>query len=59
VCLAYPLLRSQGELTPVYQLSFWLFQNGVSGHLTLDYGDFTIKGKMAALELHEDTGCPQ
>lgn len=48
-----------GELTPVYQLSFWLFQNGVSGHLTLDYGDFTIKGKMAALELHEDTGCPQ
>ncbi len=48
-----------GELTPVYQLSFWLFQNGVSGHLTLDYGDFTIKGKMAALELNEDTGCPQ
>lgn len=48
-----------GELTPVYQLSFWLFQNGVSGHLTLDYGDFTIKGKMAALELHEDIGCPQ
>ena len=47
-----------GELTPVYQLSFWLFQNGVSGRLTLDYGDFTIKGKMAALELHEDTGCP-
>lgn len=48
-----------GEVTPVYQLSFWLFQNGVSGHLTLDYGDFTIKGKMAALELYEETGCAQ
>ena len=50
---------ASGEQTPVYQLSFWLFQNGVSGQLTLDYGDFTIQGKMAALELYEETGCAQ
>lgn len=48
-----------GEVMPVYQLSFWLFQNGVSGHLTLDYGDFTIKGKMASLEIFDETDCPQ
>ncbi|MEL7526535.1 MAG: cell envelope integrity EipB family protein [Pseudomonadota bacterium] len=46
-----------GELTPIYQLSFWLYQNGVSGQLTLDYGDFTIKGKMAALELYDESDC--
>lgn len=48
-----------GELTPVYQLSFRLFQNGVSRHLTLDYGDFSIKGQMEKLEMFEDSGCAQ
>ncbi|WP_305987015.1 cell envelope integrity EipB family protein [Roseibium sp. MMSF_3544] len=48
-----------GELTPVYQLSFWLFQNGVSGRLNLDYGDFSIKGKMAALEVYDEGNCSQ
>ncbi|WP_209001084.1 cell envelope integrity EipB family protein [Stappia sp. BW2] len=48
-----------GELLPVYQLSFWLYENGVSGHLKLDYGDFTIQGKMASLELFDETECPQ
>ncbi len=50
---------ASGELMPVYQLSFWLYQNGISGRLTLDYGDFTIKGEMASLELYDETDCPQ
>ena len=48
---------ASGELLPVYQLSFWLYQNGISGHLKLDYGDFTIQGKMAALELYDEEDC--
>jgi len=49
---------ASGELLPVYQLSFWLYQNGISGQLQLDYGDFTIHGKMASLELYDETDCP-
>ncbi len=49
---------ASGELQPVYQLSFWLYRNGVSGKLKLDYGDFTIQGKMASLELYDETECP-
>lgn len=48
---------ASGELLPVYQLSFQLFENGVSSRLELDYGDFTIQGKMASLELYEETEC--
>lgn len=50
---------ASGEQVPVYQLSFWLYENGISGQLKLDYGDFTIKGKMAALELYDRGDCPQ
>jgi hypothetical protein len=49
---------ASGELLPVYQLSFWLYENGISGQLKLDYGDFTIHGKMASLELYDETDCP-
>jgi len=50
--------NASGELQPVYQLSFWLYQNGISSHLKLDYGDFTIQGKMASLEFLAETACP-
>jgi len=51
--------NASGELLPVYQLSFRLFQNGISSHLKLDYGDFIIHGKMASLELYEEGSCEQ
>ncbi|WP_420410851.1 cell envelope integrity EipB family protein [Roseibium sp.] len=44
-----------GEQTPVYQLSFRLFENGISDKLVLDYGDFKLAGTMTALELHDHT----
>lgn len=46
---------SNGEQTPVYQLSFRLFENGISDKLVLDYGDFKLAGTMTALELHDHT----
>ncbi|WP_269582547.1 cell envelope integrity EipB family protein [Roseibium sp. Sym1] len=49
---------ASGELLPVYQLAFRLYQNGISSHLKLDYGDFTILGQMASLELYEEGDCP-
>ena len=36
----------EGERTPIYTLSFDLYENGVSGALKLDYGDFAILGDM-------------
>jgi len=50
---------ASGELLPVYQLAFRLYQNGISSHLKLDYGDFVIHGSMASLELYEEGDCGQ
>jgi hypothetical protein len=46
-----------GERTPVYVLSFDLFENGVSGALKLDFGDFALKGELKRLELLKPTDC--
>ena len=40
-----------GERTPVYVLTFDLYDNGVSGALRLDYGNFAIVGDMTRLDL--------
>lgn len=40
-----------GERTPIYTLSFDLYENGVSGRIKLDYGDFALTGTMTALDL--------
>jgi hypothetical protein len=36
---------------PNYVLSFDLYENGVSGNLKLDYGDFVLAGPMTKLDL--------
>lgn len=51
----FKLGRSDG--TPVYTLSFDLYDNGISRALRLDYGDFALKGLMTRLELLPDKGC--
>lgn len=43
--------------TPVYVLSFDLYENGVSRNLKLDYGDFALRGVMSRLELLPDKAC--
>jgi hypothetical protein len=42
---------------PIYVLSFDLYENGVSRALTLDYGDFVLKGEMTELTLQPATAC--
>jgi hypothetical protein len=46
-----------GERTPVYVLSFDLFENGVSGTLKLDFGEFALKGELKRLEILKETEC--
>ena len=47
-----------GDLTPSYQIDFRLHANGVSRELLIDYGDFSISGKLASLEYLKSPACP-
>lgn len=47
-----------GEQTPVYSISFELYENGISRALTLDYSDFTIAGELTSLEMKKEKPCP-
>ncbi|KMO29648.1 cell envelope integrity EipB family protein [Methylobacterium aquaticum] len=49
----------EGERTPVYVLAFDLYENGVSGALRLDYGEFSLKGELSRIDLMpESKDCP-
>ncbi len=52
-----------GERTPIYTLAFDLYENGVSGRIKLDYGEFVLAGTMTTLDLEPtkapDKGCAQ
>ncbi len=50
VTLSY-FTQGEGERTPIYTLAFDLYENGVSGALKLDYGEFAILGDMTRLDL--------
>jgi hypothetical protein len=50
--------EQSGEETPVYSISFELYENGISRSLTLDYTDFTISGEMTSLEMKNSKPCP-
>ena len=45
------------DVQPAYVLSIDMFDNGVSGALKLDYGDFALKGEMTELTLLPQKPC--
>ncbi|EGP07138.1 ATP/GTP-binding site motif A [Bradyrhizobiaceae bacterium SG-6C] len=46
-----------GEQTPVYAMSFELYEDGVSRALSLDYNDFVIAGAMGKIDVKETKPC--
>lgn len=46
-----------GEQTPVYAMSFELYEDGVSRALVLDYNDFVIAGAMGKIDVKETKPC--
>jgi len=46
-----------GEQTPIYAITFEMYENGISRALRLDYGDFVIDGKMSSLEVKKASAC--
>jgi hypothetical protein len=47
----------QGERTPIYVLSFDMFENGVSGALKLDFGEFALRGELKRLDMLKGADC--
>jgi hypothetical protein len=45
--------KKDGEETPVYSMSFELFENGVSRALVLDYNDFVISGALGRFDVKD------
>jgi EipB-like len=48
---------TDGEQTPVYAMSFELYENGVSRALVLDYNDFVISGAMDKFDVKDSKPC--
>jgi hypothetical protein len=46
-----------GEQTPIYAMSFELYENGVSRALSLDYNDFVIGGILSQFEVKDGKPC--
>jgi hypothetical protein len=46
-----------GEQTPVYSMSFELYENGVSRALVLDYNDFVIAAAMEKFDVKDSKPC--
>jgi hypothetical protein len=48
-----------GEEVPQYRISFKLHENGITRDLVMDYGDFSMTGKLVNLSLFDQTKpCP-
>ncbi|MDB5501987.1 MAG: hypothetical protein JWR89_1889 [Tardiphaga sp.] len=48
---------NSGEQTPVYAMSFELYENGVSRSLVLDYNDFVIGGTLGKFNVKASKPC--
>jgi len=49
--------KSAGEETPAFEFSFDVFENGIASKVLINYGVFSMKGKLNTLELLEGPGC--
>jgi hypothetical protein len=47
----------EGERTPIYVISFELYENGVSRALRLDYGGFALRGEVSRFDLMPASAC--
>jgi hypothetical protein len=59
VSISYFEAGGPNESVPSYQLSFRLYENGVSRKLRIDYGTFALKGELSLLEFYETDKCRQ
>ncbi|MGE0240563.1 MAG: DUF1849 family protein [Parvibaculaceae bacterium] len=53
----YDAKQTTSEELPTYQMSFPIFENGVAGTLTIDYGDYVLSGRLTSLQLLDQSDC--
>ncbi|PYE88174.1 cell envelope integrity EipB family protein [Phyllobacterium leguminum] len=53
VNIAYFDDKENQEGLPVYRIDFKLYRNGITRDLKMDYGDFSIKGKLVDLQVFD------
>lgn len=49
--------KDKQDTPPVYELSFRYYENGVTGELKIDYGEFALKGDLKEFELLPASKC--
>jgi len=49
--------KENGEETPAFEFAFDVFENGIASKVLINYGVFSMKGKLNSLELLEGPGC--
>jgi hypothetical protein len=57
VTVSYYTLDAQGDEPPTYSASFNMLENGVSTDLILDYGTYSLKGKLEKIEMLKAETC--
>lgn len=57
VSISYYKPEKEDQETPEYQVSMVLYENGVSGDMSLNYGDFVLDAKLTNIKLLEVDSC--
>lgn len=61
VSISYFSMKNEqrGESLPIYQVSFDLFESGISSRLKMSYEDYTLNGKLSSVKLLPVSKCEQ
>lgn len=61
VTISYFDDKEKQDGLPIYRINFKLYRNGITRDLTMDYGDFSMRGKLVKLDVYDkkgsDTSC--
>lgn len=55
VTIAYYDDKEKQDGLPIYRINFKLYSNGITRALTMDYGDFSVNGKLVKLDTFDAT----
>lgn len=53
----YDSAKGKEDALPVYEIGFRYYLNGVSESLTIDYGDFALKGALRQIDFYDASKC--
>jgi hypothetical protein len=53
----FPTKQEPGDVVPLYEMSYRFHENGVTGGLRINHGDFAIKGELKELTYFEASPC--